>query len=275
MAVKTSSDKSLVVRSEGDGELNIDNEGNDNVNEVDEGDINGNDEPMQLGHDFLGQMDVVCMHCSALHWKDEKLSNSSIINPLFGQCCLQEQGFLAERTILSVRNDDVISINDEALSLFSEESIVYLAVDKIEEDEFADRTYNDRYPTIVHDTVAVGSDTVVIGYGTVVVERCTPLFCLEVRHHNLLLLLLLLLPPLVIHSMKTTPNTRHQRRMAERDRRIGRKTMKLKVKFFGDKGLDWDMPDLVELEPEDPINGQPYAYSLTVAISRKIIKDCD
>ncbi|KAF6163579.1 hypothetical protein GIB67_022144 [Kingdonia uniflora] len=74
---------------ESDDERNIDNEGNDNVNEVDEGNINSNDDAVQLGCHFLGQMDVVCTHCSALHWKDEQLLNSSIINPLFGQCCLQ------------------------------------------------------------------------------------------------------------------------------------------------------------------------------------------
>ncbi|KAF6172190.1 hypothetical protein GIB67_024812 [Kingdonia uniflora] len=64
-------------------------ESDDERNNDDEGNINGNDEDVQLGRHFLGQMDVVCMHCSTLHWKDEQLSNSSIINPLFGQCCLQ------------------------------------------------------------------------------------------------------------------------------------------------------------------------------------------
>ncbi|KAF6163580.1 hypothetical protein GIB67_022145 [Kingdonia uniflora] len=71
--------------------------------------------------------------------------------------CEREQGFLTERTILSVRNNDVSSINDEALSLFLRESIVYLAVDKIEEAESADRTYNDRYPTFARFTRFVSS----------------------------------------------------------------------------------------------------------------------
>ncbi|KAF6143451.1 hypothetical protein GIB67_029620 [Kingdonia uniflora] len=74
---------------ESDDERNIDDEGNDNVNEVDEGNINDNDEEVQLGRHFLSQMDVVCKHCSALHWKDEQLLKSLIINPLIGQCCLQ------------------------------------------------------------------------------------------------------------------------------------------------------------------------------------------
>ncbi|KAF6172501.1 hypothetical protein GIB67_007014 [Kingdonia uniflora] len=74
---------------ESDDERNIDDEGNDNVNEVDEDNINSNDEGVHLGCHFLGQMDVLCTHCSALHWKDEQLSKSLIIKPLFGQCCIQ------------------------------------------------------------------------------------------------------------------------------------------------------------------------------------------
>ncbi|KAF6172090.1 hypothetical protein GIB67_029508 [Kingdonia uniflora] len=45
---------------ESDDERNIDDEGNDNVNEVDEDNINGNDEGVQLGRHFLGQMEVLC-----------------------------------------------------------------------------------------------------------------------------------------------------------------------------------------------------------------------
>ncbi|KAF6166997.1 hypothetical protein GIB67_030690 [Kingdonia uniflora] len=38
---------------------------------------------LQMGRHFLVQMDVRCIHC------DEKLSQSSILNPRFGQCCFQ------------------------------------------------------------------------------------------------------------------------------------------------------------------------------------------
>ncbi|KAF6167931.1 hypothetical protein GIB67_027709, partial [Kingdonia uniflora] len=38
--------------------------------------------------------------------------------------CDRDQGFLTERTILSVRNDDVSSINDDALNMFLGEPIV-------------------------------------------------------------------------------------------------------------------------------------------------------
>ena len=39
----------------------------------------------------LGPMDVECPHCHALHFKCEKLTNSSVVNPKFGICCLQSQ----------------------------------------------------------------------------------------------------------------------------------------------------------------------------------------
>ncbi|KAF6167474.1 hypothetical protein GIB67_031675 [Kingdonia uniflora] len=38
------------------------------------------------------------------------------------------------------------------------------------------------------------------------------------------------------------------------------KTTEFKIKFFGNHELDWDMPDLVELEPGEPINGESYTY---------------
>ena len=41
-----------------------------------------------LGRHFLGNMDVKCPNCSALHWMDEKLTNSSQLHPRFGICCL-------------------------------------------------------------------------------------------------------------------------------------------------------------------------------------------
>ncbi|KAF7150518.1 hypothetical protein RHSIM_Rhsim02G0093600 [Rhododendron simsii] len=42
-----------------------------------------------LNRHYLGRMDVSCLHCKALHWMGEKLTNSSLIHPLFGTCCLQ------------------------------------------------------------------------------------------------------------------------------------------------------------------------------------------
>jgi hypothetical protein len=32
-------------------------------------------------------MNVVCQHCNALHWMDEKTIASSQRNPEFGSCC--------------------------------------------------------------------------------------------------------------------------------------------------------------------------------------------
>lgn len=40
-----------------------------------------------LRHD-LGRMNVQCPNCHALHWKAERVSKSSLINPRFGMCCL-------------------------------------------------------------------------------------------------------------------------------------------------------------------------------------------
>ncbi|CAG8740147.1 18684_t:CDS:1, partial [Acaulospora morrowiae] len=44
-----------------------------------------NQDDMQ--HD-LGRMDIECSYCGALHWLDERLTNSSRKNPKFGSCCL-------------------------------------------------------------------------------------------------------------------------------------------------------------------------------------------
>ena len=44
---------------------------------------------IDTGRHFDGKMDVLCPNCKALHWMNEKLTNSSVKNPLFGKCCLQ------------------------------------------------------------------------------------------------------------------------------------------------------------------------------------------
>ncbi|KAF6143470.1 hypothetical protein GIB67_029639 [Kingdonia uniflora] len=62
-------------------------------------------------------------------------------------------------------------------------------------------------------------------------------------------------------SMDTTLNTHYQQRMRfARDRCIGQKTVELNLKLFSDRELDWDMPDLVEVEPGETIYGHSYAY---------------
>ncbi|KAF6157214.1 hypothetical protein GIB67_041675 [Kingdonia uniflora] len=38
---------------------------------------------------YLGNMDIECPSCHALHWLDEKLANSSCYRTLFGTCCKQ------------------------------------------------------------------------------------------------------------------------------------------------------------------------------------------
>ena len=54
--------------------------------------------------------------------------------------------FLTERTILSARNDDVTIINIAALNLFPGEMVLYLAADKLSEDDDVDRSITTRYP---------------------------------------------------------------------------------------------------------------------------------
>jgi hypothetical protein len=36
---------------------------------------------------YAGKLHVKCDHCGALHWLDERLSNSSKTSPKFGMCC--------------------------------------------------------------------------------------------------------------------------------------------------------------------------------------------
>ena len=47
----------------------------------------------------IGRMEYTCPHCLALHFLDEKLTKSSINNPLFGVCCLQGQVSLPMPTL--------------------------------------------------------------------------------------------------------------------------------------------------------------------------------
>ncbi|KAF6148623.1 hypothetical protein GIB67_042582 [Kingdonia uniflora] len=50
-----------------------------NLSEADEDEyVNVNEADLQLGCHFLGQMDILCIHCSALHWRDERLTVSLI-----------------------------------------------------------------------------------------------------------------------------------------------------------------------------------------------------
>ena len=42
----------------------------------------------------MGAMDIECPYCHALHWKEERLSNSSNRNPKFGKCCLSGKVWL-------------------------------------------------------------------------------------------------------------------------------------------------------------------------------------
>ncbi|KAI3887119.1 hypothetical protein MKX03_008059, partial [Papaver bracteatum] len=38
---------------------------------------------------FLGKMDVICVHCGAMHFMEERLTKSTLKEPTFGSCCLE------------------------------------------------------------------------------------------------------------------------------------------------------------------------------------------
>ncbi|KAF6160486.1 hypothetical protein GIB67_019255 [Kingdonia uniflora] len=65
---------------------------------------------------------------------------------------LQEFGtvtmsYLTERTILSTGNDNVSSINTQALEILQRKEIVYLAADILSKEDSDVRTITNRYPT--------------------------------------------------------------------------------------------------------------------------------
>ena len=76
-------------------------------------------EPSQR-HD-LGRMNVSCPYCGALHWMDERLSDSSKRSPRFGTCCLSGKVHLPPledapqplRHLLTSNDRDAIKFCDE------------------------------------------------------------------------------------------------------------------------------------------------------------------
>lgn len=45
---------------------------------------------------YIGKMDVECQICGALHWMEERLTQSSLSNPTFGSCCKHGEVALPE-----------------------------------------------------------------------------------------------------------------------------------------------------------------------------------
>ena len=70
-------------------EINIDDELESEGDDLDNEWGNHTNNVHFLGHHFLGNIDIKCPNCSALHQMDEKLSHSSPITPHFGNFCLQ------------------------------------------------------------------------------------------------------------------------------------------------------------------------------------------
>jgi hypothetical protein len=60
----------------------------------------------------FGRMNIICAHCAAYHWLDERVSDSPISSPRFSQCC--HHG--------SVRLEQLPDPPEELKSLFSTQS---------------------------------------------------------------------------------------------------------------------------------------------------------
>ncbi|KAF6158099.1 hypothetical protein GIB67_014893 [Kingdonia uniflora] len=161
---------------------------------------------------------------------------------------------------------------------------------------------SNNFAAIDSDTVAVESGTMVVGHCTVVVERFVYLFYLVIWRPDVCLrqcmtivkvfLVLMrcscaahLSSPTVVdvdgsfeYSISLRRLRRHNyhltgllisrylKRMEAREHRIVDKTNELIEKFFEDHELDWVMPDLVKLEPEELISGMPYAHWISLGV---------
>lgn len=65
----------------------------------------------QIRHS-LGSMDVECTFCGALHWIDERLTNTSKSRPRFGMCCLQGKIKLPPLMKLPTQMQELFEGND-------------------------------------------------------------------------------------------------------------------------------------------------------------------
>jgi hypothetical protein len=60
----------------------------------------------------LGDMNIQCPSCHALHWKAEALTSSTINNPLFGMCCYQGKISLPELHHIPQALYNFFTVND-------------------------------------------------------------------------------------------------------------------------------------------------------------------
>ena len=68
----------------------------------------------------LGSMEIICPSCGALHWKNERLSRSTSINPKFGKCCSSGKVQLPRFTDPPPELSHLLSSNDHAAKNFRE-----------------------------------------------------------------------------------------------------------------------------------------------------------
>ncbi|KAF7124123.1 hypothetical protein RHSIM_Rhsim12G0094200 [Rhododendron simsii] len=80
-----------------------------------------------LNRHYLGRMDVSCFHCKALHWMGERLTNSSLIHPRFGTCCLQGKIKLPSLIAPPLALQELYDGNDERSKSFRHHTREYNA----------------------------------------------------------------------------------------------------------------------------------------------------
>jgi len=73
----------------------------------------------------LGDMNIQCPSCHALHWKAEALTRSSNTNPLFGMCCYQGKITLPDIQEIPQELYQLLARNDPLSSGFHERILYY------------------------------------------------------------------------------------------------------------------------------------------------------
>ncbi|KAI3866141.1 hypothetical protein MKX03_008745, partial [Papaver bracteatum] len=69
---------------------------------------------------FLGKMGVVCIHCGAMHFMDEKLTKSTLTEPTFGTCFLEGRIILPNLRVPPEEFIKLLEGTDEVAKSFRE-----------------------------------------------------------------------------------------------------------------------------------------------------------
>ncbi|KAI3881790.1 hypothetical protein MKX03_001030, partial [Papaver bracteatum] len=69
---------------------------------------------------FLRKMDVVCIHCGAMHFMDEKLTKLTLMEPTFGTCCMEGRIVLPNLRVPHEEFIELLEGTDEVAKSFQE-----------------------------------------------------------------------------------------------------------------------------------------------------------